>query len=248
MHSGMILSSQNAPSPTDFPSSDTCIPGVENVSTPLPDIDDVGNLESGIPGLDSFGRIDAPSATLAPSLASTDMQIEDSSQEQVTSLDNRSPLNSVPSVSADKSEELSPKAVATDVNSLVSSTATSVVLPSRLVLPKMIAPVVDLPDEQKDHLQISCFMRIIDAYKQISLAGGSKVRFSILAYLGVEVQIQLIKNVRFFLFSCVMTNEFKRSTYIQDFFRCVEIPLYTCLLFFRVYTRVFFPFYINAFN
>ncbi|WJX49040.1 hypothetical protein P8452_35527 [Trifolium repens] len=191
MHSGMILSSQNAPSPTDFPSSDTCIPGVENVSTPLPDIDDVGNLESGIPGLDSFGRIDASSATLAPSLASTDMQIEDASQEQVTSLDNRSPLNSVPSVSADKSEELSPKAVATDVNSLVSSTATSVVLPSRLVLPKMIAPVVDLPDEQKDHLQISCFMRIIDAYKQISLAGGSKVRFSILAYLGVEFPLEL---------------------------------------------------------
>ncbi|MCH88870.1 symplekin-like [Trifolium medium] len=39
MNSGMILSSQNAPSPTDFPSSDTCIPGVENVSTPLPDIE-----------------------------------------------------------------------------------------------------------------------------------------------------------------------------------------------------------------
>jgi hypothetical protein len=34
-------------------------------------------------------------------------------------------------------------------------------------------------------------MRIIDAYKQISLAGGSKVRFSILADLGVEVKIQL---------------------------------------------------------
>ncbi|XP_045833807.1 symplekin isoform X2 [Trifolium pratense] len=192
MNSGMILSSQNAPSPTDFPSSDTYIPGVENVSTPLPDIDDVGNLESGIPGLDSFGRIDALSETLAPSsLVSTDMQIEDASQEQVTSLDNRSPLNSVPSVSADKSEELSPKAVATDVNSLVSSTATSVVLPARLVLPKMIAPVVDLADEQKDHLQISCFMRIIDAYKQISLAGGSKVRFSILAYLGVEFPLEL---------------------------------------------------------
>ncbi|CAI8601039.1 unnamed protein product [Vicia faba] len=193
MHSGMILSSQNAPSPTDFPSSDTCIPGVENVSTTLPcDIDDVGNLESGIPGLDSFGRNDALSETLAaPSLVSSDMQIEDASQEQVTSLDNSPPLSLVPSISADKSEELSPKTVATDVNSLVSSTATSVVLPSRLVLPTMIAPVVDLADEQKDHLQISCFMRIIDAYKQISVAGGSKVRFSILAYLGVEFPLEL---------------------------------------------------------
>ncbi|KAL5072886.1 hypothetical protein RYX36_011870 [Vicia faba] len=193
MHSGMILSSQNAPSPTDFPSSDTCIPGVENVSTTLPcDIDDVGNLESGIPGLDSFGRNDALSETLAaPSLVSSDMQIEDASQEQVTSLDNSPPLSLVPSISADKSEELSPKTVATDVNSLVSSTATSVVLPSRLVLPTMIAPVVDLADEQKDHLQISCFMRIIDAYKQITVAGGSKVRFSILAYLGVEFPLEL---------------------------------------------------------
>ncbi|XP_058729093.1 uncharacterized protein LOC131601326 isoform X2 [Vicia villosa] len=193
MHSGMILSSQNAPSPTDFPSSDTCIPGMENLSTTLPcDIDDIGNLESGIPGLDSFGRNDALSETLAaPSLVSTDMQIEDASQEQVTSLDNSPPLSLVPSISADKSEELSPKTVAADVNSLVSSTATSVVLPSRLVLPKMIAPVVDLADEQKDHVQISCFMRIIDAYKQISVAGGSKVRFSILAYLGVEFPLEL---------------------------------------------------------
>jgi len=198
----MILSSQNAPSPTDFPSSDTCIPGVENVSTSLPpDIDDVGNLESGIPGLDSFGRNDALSETLsAPSLASTDMQIEDASQEQATSLDNRSPSNLVPSISADKSEELSPKAVAPDVNSLVSSTATSVVLPSRLVLPKMIAPVVDLADEQRDHLQTSCFMRIIDAYKQISVAGGSKVRFSILAYLGVEVKILTYQECQVFSF------------------------------------------------
>nr|XP_027191107.1 symplekin isoform X2 [Cicer arietinum] len=190
MHSGMILSSQNVPSPTDFPSSDTCIPGVENVSTSVPiDIDDDGNLESGIPGLDSFGRNDALSETLAASsLASSDLQIE---EEQVTSLDKRSPLNIVPSTSADRSEELSPKAVATDVNSLVSSTATSVVLPTRLVLPKMIAPVVDLADEQKDHLQISCFMRIIDAYKHIATAGGSKVRFSILAYLGVEFPLEL---------------------------------------------------------
>lgn len=199
VHSGMNLSSENVPLPTDFPPSDTCIPGVVNVSTLLPsDIDDVGNLESGIPGLDSFGRSDTLSETLAASsLASTDIQLEDASQEQVTSLDKRSPLNLVPSISTDRSEELSPKAVATDVNSLVSSTATSVVLPSRLVLPKMIAPVVNLADEQKDHLQKLSFMRIIDAYKQIAVAGGSKVRFSILAYLGVEVKISTSQNFRF---------------------------------------------------
>lgn len=190
VHSGMNIESENIPSPPDFPSSDASIPGVENGCTTMPpDIHDVGNSESGIPGLDSFGRSDSVSQTSAPSLlVSTEICLEDGSQEQDTSLDQRSPLNVAPSISTDRSEELSPKAAVRDVNSLVSSTATSVV-PPRLVLPKMIAPVVDLEDEQKDRLQQSCFMRIIDAYKQIAVAGGSNVRFSILAYLGVEVKI-----------------------------------------------------------
>ncbi|XP_057458504.1 uncharacterized protein LOC130749200 isoform X2 [Lotus japonicus] len=193
VHSGMNLSAVNVSSPPDFPSSDACIPGVENGSTAMAsDIHDVGNLESGIPGLDSCGRSDTLSETLAASsLASTEVQLEDADQEQVTSLDQRSSLNLVPSISTDRSEELSPKGVVTDANSIVSSTATSAVLPSRLVLPKMIAPVVDLADEQKDDLQMSCFMRIIDALKQIAEAGGSKVRFSILAYLGVEFPLDL---------------------------------------------------------
>ncbi|KAG2380723.1 uncharacterized protein HKW66_Vig0200950 [Vigna angularis] len=193
VHSGMNLVSENVPSPTDFPTSDASIPGVENGCTTMPpDIHDVGNSESGIPGLDSFGRSDALSQTFDPSLlASTEVGLEDGSQEQDTSLDLRSPLNLAPSISTDRSEDLSPKASVRDVNSLVSSTATSVVLPSRLVLPKMIAPVVELEDEQTDHLQKSCFMRIIDAYKQIAAAGGSKVRFSILAYLGVEFPLEL---------------------------------------------------------
>ncbi|KAK7287499.1 hypothetical protein RIF29_00779 [Crotalaria pallida] len=193
VHSGMNLSPENVSSPTDFPSSDASIPGVENVCTTVPsDIHNVENLESGIPGLDSFGRTADLSETLAsPSLASTEIQIEEGSQEQVMGLDRRSPLNLVPSISTDRSEELSPKAAVTDVNSLVSSTATSVVLPPRVVLPKMIAPVVDLADDQKDHLQKLCFMHIIDAYKQIAEAGGSKVRFSILAYLGVEFPLEL---------------------------------------------------------
>ncbi|KAL3038111.1 hypothetical protein AAZX31_01G111400 [Glycine max] len=194
VHSGMNIESENIPSPPDFPSSDASIPGVENGCTtvpPDPDIHDVGNSESGIPGLDSFGRSDAVSQTFAPSLlVSTEICQEGGSQEQDTSLDQRSPLNLAPSISTDRSEELSPKAAVRDANSLVSSTATSVV-PPRLVLPKMIAPVVDLEDEQKDRLQQSCFMRIIDAYKQIAVAGGSNVRFSILAYLGVEFPLDL---------------------------------------------------------
>lgn len=185
--------SENIPSPTDFPSSDASIPGVEDSGTTMPpDIQDVGNSEGVIPGLDSFGHTNALSQTLAPSfLASPEIRLEDGSQDQDTSLDQRSPLNLAPSISTDRSEELSPKAAVPEVNSLVSSTATSAVLPTRLVLPKMIAPVVELTDEQKDHLQKSCFMRIIDAYKQIAVAGGSKVRFSILAYLGVEFPLEL---------------------------------------------------------
>lgn len=198
VHSGMNIESENIPSPPDFPSSDASIPGVENGCTtvpPDPDIHDVGNSESGIPGLDSFGRSDAVSQTFAPSLlVSTEICLEDGSQEQDTSLDQRSPLNVAPSISTDRSEELSPKAAVRDVNSLVSSTATSVV-PPRLVLPKMIAPVVDLEDEQKDRLQQSCFMRIIDAYKQIAVAGGTNIRFSILAYLGVEVKILCLPSI-----------------------------------------------------
>jgi len=194
--SGMNIESENIPSPIDFPSSDASIPGVENGCTTMPpDIHDVGNSESGIPGLDSFGRSDSVSQTSAPSLlVSTEICLEDGSQEQDTSLDQRSPLNVAPSISTDRSEELSPKAAVRDVNSLVSSTATSVV-PPRLVLPKMIAPVVDLEDEQKDHLQKSCFMRIIDAYKQIAVAGGTNIRFSILAYLGVEVKILCLPSI-----------------------------------------------------
>lgn len=207
VHSGMNIESENIPSPPDFPSSDASIPGVENGCTTMPpDIHDVGNSESGIPGLDSFGRSDSVSQTSAPSLlVSTEICLEDGSQEQDTSLDQRSPLNVAPSISTDRSEELSPKAAVRDANSLVSSTATSVV-PPRLVLPKMIAPVVDLEDEQKDRLQQSCFMRIIDAYKQIAVAGGSNVRFSILAYLGVEVKIPASRNFPVLYFSCIITN------------------------------------------
>ena len=152
VHSGLNLTSENVPSPTDFPSSDASIPGVKNgCTTVASEIHDIGNMESGIPGLDSFGHSDALSESLtACSLASSEIQHEEANQEQATSLDQRSPLNLVTSISTDRSEEISPKAAVTDVNSLVSSTATSVVLPSRVVLPKMIAPVVDLADEQKD--------------------------------------------------------------------------------------------------
>ena len=121
----------------------------------------------------------------------TSVKVENASQEQVTSMGQRTPLNIFPSlsVSTDKSEELSPLAAVADV-SLLSSTATSVGLSYHLVLPKMSAPVVILSDEEKDRLQQLAFTRIIEAYKQIAVAGGSQIRCSLLISLGVEVVIQ----------------------------------------------------------
>lgn len=153
-------------------------------------IHDFENSDSEIPGLDSSARNDVFSETMgASSLVSTD--IEDASQEQGTSLGTRSYQEVLPSISNDRSEELSPKAAATDSNSLISSTATSVRLHQPLVLPKMSAPVVNLADEQKDQLQNLAFIRIIEAYKQIAVAGSSQFRLSLLASLGVEFPSEL---------------------------------------------------------
>ncbi|XVF08283.1 hypothetical protein REPUB_Repub06bG0213100 [Reevesia pubescens] len=191
-YAGMAQEAENALLGTDLPvSSDIVLPGMEKIDLPTPsDIHDVGNLESEIPGLDSSVHNDGLSDTqAASSLVSTDL--EDASQEQVTSFGGRSPLHVLPSISTDRSEELSPKAAITDSNSMISSTATSVVSSYSFVLPKMSAPVVNLSDDQKDDLQKLAFIRIIEAYKQIAVAGGSQVRFSLLTYLGVELPSEL---------------------------------------------------------
>lgn len=146
----------------------------------------MGNLESGIPGLDSSVQSDGLSETVVTaSIASSGF--EDSNQENISTLDLSSSLKL--SVSRERSEELSPKAVVSDVNSVVSSTATLAGISFQLVLPKMSAPVVDLVDEEKDELQRLAFVRIVEAYKQIAVAGGLQARSSLLAYLGVEVLI-----------------------------------------------------------
>lgn len=177
------------PSPTNVMSSRT---GMDIPSDSL----GLGDLESEIPGLDSSAHNDGCSETVGTlSLASTDL--EDASQEQVTSLDGSSTLDLHPAVSTDRSDELSPKAAVAESNCLISSTATTVGLPCTFVLPKMSAPVVDLAEEQKDELQNLAFMHIVEAYKQIAVAGGSQVRFSLLAYLGVEVLILPFKDVSY---------------------------------------------------
>ncbi|TYK29249.1 symplekin isoform X2 [Cucumis melo var. makuwa] len=178
--------SENAITPTSLPGSKTSISGAEEVCSIIPSsIHDMGNLESGIPGLDSSVQSDGMSDTVVtPSLASSGF--DESNQENISTLDLTSSK-----LSGEKSEELSPKAVVSDVNSLASSTATSAGVSFQLVLPKMSAPVVDLVDEEKDELLKLAFVRIVEAYKQIAVAGGSQARFSLLAYLGVEYPLEL---------------------------------------------------------
>ncbi|KAL8093049.1 hypothetical protein AgCh_035073 [Apium graveolens] len=175
------------PAPTDVPvSSCEGVPSANDVSLAIaPKIPDIGLPENGIPGLESSTHSYGLSETLAvSSLVATDL--EEASQDQVNSL-GRSSQDIIPSISTDRSEELSPKAACMDTTSINSSTATSLRLPSQLVLPKMSAPVISLDGEQMDSIQKMSFMRIVEAYKHIAVAGGSQVRFSLLAYLGVAL-------------------------------------------------------------
>lgn len=183
---GITHEPETAMLPPVLLASSDVLPGMDNADLAISsDIHDVENLESDIPGLNTSARNDGFSETLvASSSATTDL--EDASQEQVTS--GRSPLD-LPTVSTDRSDEISPKASITDPQNLISSTATSVSFSSPFVLPKMSAPIVKLTDEQKDHLQKLAYMRIVEAYKQIAVSGSSQVRFSLLACLGVEVAI-----------------------------------------------------------
>ncbi|KAK4731115.1 hypothetical protein R3W88_024103 [Solanum pinnatisectum] len=162
---------------------------IENdVSSLQCDVADIEKIEDSIPGLDSVALKDEASELVAVSAGPT--EVEDGTQDQGSSVV-RSSLEVVPSNSTDRSEELSPKAAVTDVTSMNSSTATSIGLSPQLLLPKISAPVINLSEEEKDNLQKSAFTRIIDAYKQIAIAGGSQVRFSLLAYLGVEFPSEL---------------------------------------------------------
>ncbi|CAA2998893.1 symplekin isoform X1 [Olea europaea subsp. europaea] len=183
-HDGFDSASQQTTEPNIGSVSAEHIPsGIDIGYRPLTsDAVDVETVVNEIPGLASSTQDDGLPGTVAVfSLDSTDL--EDTSPEQVTGL-GRSPLELVPSMSTDRSEELSPKAAVMDI-------ATSAALPTPLVLPKMSAPIIHLADEQKDHLEESAFLRIIDAYKQIAVAGDSQLRFSILAHSGIKFPSEL---------------------------------------------------------
>ncbi|CAA7061832.1 unnamed protein product [Microthlaspi erraticum] len=172
-------------------SSDTSLPvNEEGTSVFPPNVHYIGNIESDIPGLDSSGQHDVLSeAPITSVLGSTN--VEAASKNQDASFSGELLLAVIPSVSMDKSEEFSPKAAGTGSNSLVSSTATSIASAPQFVLPKISAPVVDLSDGEKDGLQKLVFLRIVEAYKQISISGGSQLRFSLLGHLGAEFPSEL---------------------------------------------------------
>ncbi|KAL1206764.1 hypothetical protein V5N11_002212 [Cardamine amara subsp. amara] len=180
----VLATGLSASSDASFPENEEC-----NIVFP-PYVHYTGNIESGIPGLDSSAQHDVLSEALVTSvLDSTD--VETASKNHISSFSGKLLVDVVPSVSVDKSEEFSPKAAGTGSDSLVLSTATSVASAPQFVLPKISAPVVDLSDEEKDSLQNLVFLRIVEAYKQISVSGGSQLRFSLLAHLGVEFPSEL---------------------------------------------------------
>ncbi|KNA19015.1 hypothetical protein SOVF_065440 isoform A [Spinacia oleracea] len=159
---------------------------------------DMGPSDTGIPGLDnacSEGLLDTVASS---SLASTDR--DDGSQDQATSVGKRSKAESLPSISTEKSEELSSKTAAADANIGMASTASSLGPVHQFVLPKISAPVIELSGEDKDKLQKLVFLRIVEAYKQVAVSGGSQLRFSLLSYLGVELSLDLD------LWTCLQTH------------------------------------------
>ncbi|VYS65520.1 unnamed protein product [Arabidopsis thaliana] len=157
---------------------DTSFPENEESNTVSPqNVHYIGNRESGIPGLESSAQHDVSGALVTNVLSSTN--VEAASKNQNASFSGKLLVDVIPSMSVDKSEEFSPKAVGTVASA------------SQFVLPKISAPVVDLSDEEKDSLQKLVFLRIVEAYKQISMSGGSQLRFSLLAHLGVEFPSEL---------------------------------------------------------
>lgn len=161
-------------------------PGKDNGVPSFPsDMNDGEILDSEIPGLHSSVQIDdMQHAADVTHLSSADTRTE---QEPNTSSGCTFSLDFQPSGSTStcRSEAHSPNVAITD--SIQTALSTSVALPSQYLLPKMSVTIVDLTDEQKDHMQKLAFVRIIEAYKQIAVAGGSHFRFSLLAHLGVEV-------------------------------------------------------------
>uniref|UniRef100_A0A1D1XLC0 Symplekin n=1 Tax=Anthurium amnicola TaxID=1678845 RepID=A0A1D1XLC0_9ARAE len=147
-------------------------------------------LESRIPGLESVipNEIEEP---VDISQSSTS-ELQGSSQEQVISSGSKMPCDTTASglMSTYVSETPSSSATVMDSGLSAFTGLTSLTVSSQYILPKMTAPVISLTDEQKDHIQKVAFLRIVEAYKQVVVAGGIQMRFSLLACLGVEFPLE----------------------------------------------------------
>ncbi|KAL9230700.1 hypothetical protein vseg_006017 [Gypsophila vaccaria] len=174
---------ENVPSdvPFDVPSG--------SHSGVISEFQDMGTPDAVIPGLDDTRSDGPPGTVTSSSLNST--ELDDVNQDHASSFGIIPKSESFPSMSTERSEELSSKTAVVESKAGIASTATSIGPITQFVLPKLSAPMVDLSDEDKDMLQKSIFVRILEAYKQVAVAGGSQLRFSVLASLGVEYPLEL---------------------------------------------------------
>lgn len=149
----------------------------------------IDGSQSGIPGLGTVAQNEI--SELADNSQSSTSEIVGSSQGTAISSESRMVFetNLSGSMPTYVLETPSSSATLTDSGFSASTNSTSVPVSSQYSLPKMVAPVINLTDEQKDHMQKIAYMRIIEAYKHIAVAGGIQLRFSLLACLGVEVNI-----------------------------------------------------------
>lgn len=137
-----------------------------------------------IPGLESAISSDEDEETLDVSHNST-AEYQLTSQELDMSLISALPLDvSSSDVMTYTSDTLSPSVAVSDTSPVPSN---NLVVSTQYFLPKMVVPDVNLNDDQKDNLQKLAFIRILEAYKQVSLSGGSQVHLTLLAHLGIEV-------------------------------------------------------------
>ncbi|XP_020578838.1 uncharacterized protein LOC110023662 isoform X2 [Phalaenopsis equestris] len=145
---------------------------------------DSETIEQKIPGLDSSSCFNETQES--PDASFRLDEIKERTPEHAISSGVTASLDISPSTSnvSYSFETLSPRANETPATSSHASS-------SQFFLPKMVICNVDLTDEQKDNLQKVAFTRIIEAYKQVTVSGGSSVRLSLLAHLGTEFPLDL---------------------------------------------------------
>nr|XP_029120291.1 uncharacterized protein LOC105044609 isoform X2 [Elaeis guineensis] len=162
----------------------------ENDSSAVPLYVNMETTESKIPGLDSTSSFEEIQESQDASHTST-AELQETNLGHAINLDStmRLDASSTDCVATSALEAQSPKLAITDASQLpcISSVATA----PQYILPKMTVTNVDLTDEDKDHLQKEAFMRILEAYKQIAISGGSQIHFSLLSHLGIEYPLEL---------------------------------------------------------